>query len=252
MQKSPHNLEGRNIIHDALISDKNLTSIVVSKRSKKDPKVKEILKLAQKKKIPIKSVHPDYVRKISQTGNAQGMIAYMGIYELTSLEQILKNKLEKKETPLILLFNRLDYEQNLGAILRTSWGAKVDAVIVSPQGVHTVTPVVARASMGGSMHVPLISQSLYQALTSIKEFDIPVVGVEMGKGKVYSDITLLGPVAFVFGGEDAGLSEPLKKYCHLFVHIPMSGHLQSLNVSVATAVVLFEKLRQEREARKKC
>lgn len=244
MSKHSLTIEGRNVVHDALLGNKRIETIYVSRRSKKDPKIQEILKLAQKERVTIKSVQPEQIHALSRTSNAQGIVAFLRAYEVSSLERILK---ERKDKALILLYNRLDYEQNLGAILRSSWGAGVDAVVVSPQGVHSVTPVVAKASMGGALHVPLIAQSLFQSLTLIKEYGIPIVGVDMKKGKSYTEITLLGPVAFLFGGEDSGISEPLAKYCDIFIHIPMLSKLSSLNVSVATALVIFEKRRQERQ-----
>jgi 23S rRNA (guanosine2251-2'-O)-methyltransferase len=79
----------------------------------------------------------------------------------------------------------------------------------------------------------------------LQQMAIPIVGVEAGMGESYTNQNLIGAVALVFGGEDSGLSDPIKKYCDLFIHIPLASHLSSLNVSVATAVVCFEKLRQE-------
>ena len=158
-----------------------------------------------------------------------------------NLEEILN-----KKKPLILLFNRLDYEQNLGAILRTAWASRVDAIIVSNNGVNQVSPVVAKISMGGAAYVPVITESLFQALTLIKKQAIPVVGVEVGKGEIYTESKLTGPLALVFGGEAAGLTEPLIKYCDRLINIPMVENVASLNVSVATAIVLFERLRQLR------
>lgn len=250
MSDFPLTLEGRNVVYDALLSDQQIEKIFVSHKSKRDPKIKEILLLAQKRGILVKNVNVVYLRKIARTSVHQGIIAMMGAKKVASLQALLKEKLLKRRDPLFLLYNRLDYEQNLGAILRSSWGAGVDAVIVSPQGVNHISPVVARTSMGGSLHVPLVAQSLFQALAVFKKAGIPIVGVDMKKGHIYSDITLLGPVAFLFGGEDSGISDSLAKYCDIFVHIPMASEVPSLNVNIATAIILFEKLRQERDAKK--
>ncbi len=249
MNKPPaFTLEGRNLVFDALSTDKTVEKIFVSKKSKEDQKVKIIIRLAQKKGVPVSFVNPRYLAVISRSANHQGVIGIAGASTpaTTTLNQLLTQKEAKGEDPFLLLFNRLDYEQNLGAILRSAWGAGVDAVIVPPQGVHEITPVVARASMGGSLHVPLIVQSLFQSLKTIKDHAIPVVGVDMRKGHVYSDITLRGPVAFVLGGEDSGVSDALANYCDIFVHIPMDESIPSLNVSVSAALVMFEKVRQER------
>lgn len=235
-------LEGRNTVHDALNSDKKVVSIAVAGESVNDPKIKEIINLAKQKNVAINVITSKQLKHRSKSFNPQNILAELELEEI-QLEDIL----ESKENPVFLFFNKLDYEQNLGAILRTAWGAGVDAVVVSPQGVHKLTPVVTKISMGGSVYVPLISESLFPNLKLLKDRGIPIVGVESGLGEVYTNQNLLGPIAFVFGGEDSGLSEPLKKYCDIFVHIPMNSDLSSLNVSVATALILFEKLRQERE-----
>ena len=144
----------------------------------------------------------------------------------------------------------MDYEQNLGAIIRSAWGAGVDAIVLSPSGVHEVTPIVAKISQGGAAYVPVIAQSLFQAIATLKDYSIPLVGVEVGMGEAYDELTLIGPAAFLFGGEVAGISEPLQKKCDIFIHIPINSELASLNVSVATALIIYEKLRQERTAKK--
>jgi 23S rRNA (guanosine2251-2'-O)-methyltransferase len=239
-------IEGRNTVHDALLSKKNIDSLFISKNVMREGKIRDIVSIANKKNVPIKLVSAEDIVSLSKTKNAQGVIAYMSDVKEITLESIL----QEKENPLILMFNKLDYEQNLGAILRSSWGAGVDAVVVSPQGVSKLTPVVAKVSQGGAAHVPLLAESLFPAMKLLKEYNIPLVGVDMGVGESYTDLTLLGPVAFVFGGEDSGISEPMKKYIDIYVHIPMTGELSSLNVSVATALIIFEKRRQERTAKK--
>lgn len=235
-------LEGRNTIHDALNSGQIIQSILISTSSLKDPKIKAIESLAGKHGVRLEKVRPEQIEHLSESGNAQGVIAYLKLPEPPTLDEILKTK----TTPFLLLFNTLDYEQNLGAVLRSAWAAGVDAVIVTNSGIHEITPVVAKVSQGGAAYVPLISMSLFQALTKIKERAIPIVGVEVGLGQDYTKQNLRGGVAFVLGGEAAGLSDPLKKYCDLFIHVPMIKDVASLNVSVATALIIFEKTRQER------
>lgn len=241
-------LEGRNTVHDALLSDKNIETIYIGKTSRNDQRVREIIELANRKNVPIRYVYPEQIRSLTGNNNAQNVVAYMSAFENLTLKKIIEKKQEEGKDPLILLLNRIDFEQNLGAIMRSSWGADVDAIIASPNGVHELTPVVAKVSMGAAAYVPLIGQSLFQAIATLKDFGIPVVGVEVGMGKSYSDITLLGPVAFLFGGEADGISEPLIKQCDTFIHIPQNKELASLNVSVAVALTIYEKRRQEREA----
>ncbi len=235
-------LEGRNMVHDALMSQNTIQSILISNAVLDDPRIREIESLAGKKGITCDKVRPEQIEHLTESGNAQGVIAYLDLQSPPSVEEIIKSK----PNPFFLLINKLDYEQNLGAIIRSAWAAGVDAVIVPNTGVHEITPVVAKISQGGAAYAPLISQSLFLALTTIKKYAIPVVGVEVGLGGDYAKQNLKGGIAFVFGGEAASLSEPLKKYCDVFVNIPMVKDVASLNVSVAVALVIFEKTRQDR------
>jgi 23S rRNA (guanosine2251-2'-O)-methyltransferase len=239
---------GRNMVHDALESDKKIQIIYIGKNSRIDPRIKDIVHLAQRKNVEISYVAAEKIRAISGSDSTQNIVAYMQKFKANSLREILDMKAAEKKDPLILLFNHMDYEQNLGAIIRSAWGAEVDAIILSTTGVHEVTPIVAKISHGGAAYVPVIAQSLFQAIATLKDYGVPVVGVEVGMGKAYDDITLLGPVAFLFGGEVSGISKPLEKNCDAFIHIPITNKLASLNVSVATALVIYEKQSQERAA----
>lgn len=235
-------LEGRNMVRDALVSGQIVKDLVIASGSIRDPKIKEIEMLARKRGVNIRMVRPEELLRMSESKNAQGVMATMKAPEIKSLEQILRDKREV----WILLLNHIDYEQNLGAIMRTAWAAGVDAIVASPNGVHQVTPVVAKISMGAAAYVPVIPMSLFQAIKLLHRYAVPVVGVEVDMGDSIYDSQLTGPIAFLMGGEAEGLSEPLQKECDRFVNIPMDKRVASLNVSVATALVLFERLRQAR------
>ena len=239
-------LEGKNMVHDALISNQSIGTVLIASNSKGDQRIVEIENLAKKAGARVEIVRPEELNKYSESGNPQGVIAMMAIPETPSLEQILK----QKRNAFVILLNHIDYEQNLGAILRTAWAAGVDAVIASPNGVHELTPVVTKISMGAAAYVPLIGMSLFQAIDMLHKYAVPVVGVEVAMGQTFTEAKLTGPLAIVMGGEAIGLSEPLQKACDSFVNIPMTSGVASLNVSVATALVVFEKVRQERDLSK--
>ncbi len=235
-------LEGRNMVRDALNSPQTIETVLISSSVTADPKIGEIQKLAQKKGVRVQTVKPDDLNKYSESRNPQGVVAIMSEPDQPSLEQILK---EKRDV-FVLLLNGIDYEQNMGAILRSAWGGGVDAVIASPNGVHKITSVVAKVSMGAAAFVPLIGMSLFQAIKLIHDYAVPLIGIEVLEGKSIYETNLRGPVALMLGGEEVGLSEPLMKECDTLAHIPMNRQLASLNVSVATAICLFEKRRQEK------
>lgn len=234
-------IEGRNTVLDSINSKQIIETVFVSSSVLNDPKVVNIQKVARKKKINIQILPPTDLARLTSTTSSQGVAAIMKEPEQPSLELLLKNKRDI----FLLLLNRIDYEQNMGAILRSAWGAGVDAVIASPSGVHKITPAVAKVSMGAAAYVPLIGMSLFQAIKMIHDYAVPLVGVEVNKGESIYKTNLRGPIALMLGGEEAGLSEPLMKECDLLTNIPMNQQLASLNVSVATALCLFEKTRQD-------
>lgn len=235
-------LEGRNMVKDALNSKQKIEVVVISSASLNDPKIKEIEILAKKRGSRIQMVKPEDLLNFTETKNPQGVVAIMAEPENPTLEEILKTK----RNVFLLLLNKIDFEQNMGAILRSAWAAGVDAVIASPNGVHKITSVVAKVSMGAAAHVPLIGMSLFQAIKLIHEYAVPVVGIEVDMGKPIDETNLRGPIALLMGGEEMGITEPLVKDCDLMANIPMKNQVASLNVSVATALVLFEKVRQEK------
>lgn len=230
------------MVHDALNSDQSMIRVLVADSSRSDGKIQEIVKIAKQKGVSVEWVNQNSLIKMSESGNPQGVMAEMNPITETTLEAVLR----KERNAFVLLLNHIDYEQNLGAILRSAWAAGVDAVVAAPNGVHELTPVVAKISMGGAAYVPLIGMSLFQATDLLNKYAVPVVGVEVNMGETYTEANMRGPIAFMMGGEAVGLSEPLQKVCDRFINIPMVSGVASLNVSVASALVMFEKVRQER------
>ena len=230
------------MVHDALNSDQSMIRVLVADSSRSDGKIQEIVKIAKQKGVSVEWVNQNSLIKMSESGNPQGVMAEMNPITETTLEAVLR----KERNAFVLLLNHIDYEQNLGAILRSAWAAGADAVVAAPNGVHELTPVVAKISMGGAAYVPLIGMSLFQATDLLNKYAVPVVGVEVNMGETYTEANMRGPIALMMGGEAVGLSEPLQKVCDRFINIPMVSGVASLNVSVASALVMFEKVRQER------
>ena len=142
-----------------------------------------------------------------------------------------------------MLVDEVQYEHNLGAILRSALGAGVDAVIAPVQRGVGISPVVIRVSMGGAEAVPLIREGISSALAEIRRRGIPVLGADVD-GVPPWEVDMRGPLALVLGGEDKGLTPPIRKRCDQIVGIPLAGGLSSLNVSVSAGVLLFERVRQ--------
>lgn len=214
----------------------------VEKGKENDPRLNEILDDARKKKVVVEVVPRLKLDAISHTGHHQGIIAIAQPKPSWSLEKVLE---ETGRDVCILVLDQVQDPHNLGAILRTAETAGVDGVVIPKKETASLGPTVHRVSMGGSLHVPVWQQSLYTALKALSDEGVAVIGVDVSGDKAYYEEDLTGPVAFVIGGEDRGVNPTLVAKCDKVVRIPMRGHLESLNVSVATGIVLYERLRQQ-------
>jgi len=234
-------LEGRNPVQEGLKGDL-VTLVRVEKGKENDPRFKEILDDARKKKVTVEVVPKPKLDAMSHTGHHQGIIAIAQPKPNWSLEKVLE---ETGRDVCVLVLDQIQDPHNLGAILRTAEAAGVDCVVIPKKETANLGPTVHRVSMGGSLHVPVWQQSLYTSLKALSDEGVKVIGVDASGATAYYEENLTGPMAFVIGGEDRGINPTLVTKCDKVVRIPMRGHLESLNVSVATGIVLYERLRQQ-------
>jgi 23S rRNA (guanosine2251-2'-O)-methyltransferase len=204
--------------------------------ARNDPKIDAILARAGDR---VQRVDRVLLDRMSVTGVHNGVIAEAEPFP----ELRVKDVLEAHAEPFVVLVDEVQYEHNLGAILRSALGAGVDAVVVPVQRGKGLTPVVHRVSMGGAEAVPLVREGISSALADLKRAGVTIVGADMD-GVPPWEVDLTGPVAIVLGGEDKGLTDPVRKRCDHIVGVPLAGNLESLNVSVTAAILLFERVRQ--------
>lgn len=176
--------------------------------------------------------------KISYRENPDG---WMGIFPIprTSL-----NDLELSESPLIILAESIEKPGNLGAILRTADAAGVDALLLCDPRVDLWNPNVVRASRGAVFSVPVVESDNASAWEWLKTRKIRTLAATPSAAVTYSTVDLCGPVAIAVGTEDEGLTEFWMSNADLKVKIPMTGKVNSLNVSVSTALIVYEAVRQ--------
>lgn len=235
-------IEGRNTVIEALKAKSNLKVIYIDENIAADPKINKIRKLASMQNVPIRHKPKKHFKKISQTGTHQGVIAVKQQEMPRSFLELIHNNIEKDFQYYIYIREAL-YEHNIGAIIRTAEAAGASGVILPPKTKMTAQTV--RISMGGTEHVPVINESLFPAIKTAKSNGLRVIGIEVSGENYYFESDLVGPALFIIGGEDRPLSEEITSRCDLVVKIPLLGYLNSLNMSVAAAIVLYDKVRQE-------
>lgn len=233
-------LEGRNPVHEAM-KQGTVTLLKLERGHEQDPKMKQILDMARKKDIKVQLVNRKQIEKLSTTGRHQGVIGYAQTSPHWGLGKVLE---ETGRDLCVLILDEVQDPHNLGAIIRTSEGAGVDGIAIPKRGSAKVSETVHRVSMGGSLYVPVWQTNLYPAIKKLRDDGVTLIAIDPTGNKPYYEEDLTGAIALVLGGENRGINPTLLGKCEKVVNIPMMGNLESLNVSVATAIVLYERVRQ--------
>lgn len=234
-------LEGRNVVEEALVRKRRkVLHIWLDAAARLDEKLSTVLELAAAAHVPVETIERARLDRMSVTGVHNGIIAEAeGLPQPSVKEAIAAAGFDG----FFILVDEVQYEHNLGAVLRSALGAGVSAVIIPTERGKGLTPIVQRVAMGGAEAVPVIREGLSSALAQLQRAGVRILAADMD-GVAPWDLDMTGPVALVLGGEDKGVSDALKKRADAIVGIPLAGGLQSLNVSVSAAVLMFERVRQ--------
>lgn len=198
----------------------------------------EIIKLAKEQRIPIEYISGAIADKLVK-GTHQGVIAEIPEYQSVELSDLINN-LDMSTNPILVMADQLEDPHNLGAILRTCDAVGVSGVIIPKNRSVALTSTVARVSTGAIETVPVsIVTNLKSAIDALKEKGFWIVGVDNTESQDYRLIPSDRPLVIIVGSEKKGISPILKKACDYRAKIFMLGSVNSLNVSVATAVMLY-------------
>jgi len=245
-------IAGRNLVEEALKAGSRVKKVIIESEIKakgysNDVRIRDIIAIALKKGIPVSYMPRLEMRKIEREIGVKGggICAQVGIEEEIGFKEFFAHFTKKNKEAFFIILHDILYEENLGSILRSSAAGGVDCVIISNREKRGLTAKVRQVSMGGSEYVPLVRDNLFTVLDILKKEGIKTVGVELSGKSWYYDEELRGSVAFILGGESAGVTDPLLKRCDSIVKLPMLRSIQSLNVSVSAGIIIYEKIRQE-------
>jgi 23S rRNA (guanosine2251-2'-O)-methyltransferase len=204
----------------------------------------EVAEAAAASGVPVKRVDRARIEELANGGVHQGIVARVGPYQYSGLDEILA-----APDPLVLVLDGVTDPRNLGAILRAADGAEASGVVIPKDRAAGVTAAAVKASAGASEHVRVARETnLRRAIDRMKKSGLWVYAAEGGAERVggtpYYALDLTGPVALVLGSEGRGIRRLVREGCDGAVSIPMLGAVESLNVSVAVAVLLYEARRQ--------
>ena len=199
---------------------------------------------------PATVVTPQVYEKMAYRGSTEGIIAIAKSknHSLSSLLTPHSSLLEKKD-PLIIILERVEKPGNLGAILRTAEAAGVDAVIVCDPLTDLYNPNLIRASIGGVFSVPTVVCTSEECIAFLKAHDITILTAQLQDSYEYYDYDMTKATAIVMGTESTGLTQQWREAADAHIRIPMLGRLDSLNVSVSAAILMYEAVRQRKVKR---
>ncbi len=199
------------------------------------------------KRIPFQMVPVERLNKLSKQ-NHQGVIAFIPAIDYHSLEELLPTIIDSGKTPLLLILDGITDVRNFGAIARTAECAGVHAIVVGEKATAPINEDAIKTSAGALSRIPVCKEATVKhAVHFLKAIGIEIVVCDdKAKASVY-DYVFDKPLALVMGSEDKGVTKAVTKMADIIISIPMMGNISSLNVSVATGIILFEAVRQRRK-----
>ena len=199
----------------------------------------------KKNNIPFSLVPKQAIERKLRGKNHQGVFARISPIEIIPIDKMIQNELKKEVDPIYLLLDGVTDPRNFGAILRSANATSVNGVIICSSSSAPINEDVLKASSGAIFNVPISKvNNLKDAIYLLKENNIEIMGLEQKAKKLIYDINLKKPLAILIGSEEKGISKGILKMVNQKPKIPMTGTVESLNVSVAVSIALFEVLRQ--------
>lgn len=217
--------------------------------ARRDARMRQFAERAREAGVKLVDSDDDRLNKLAGSSRHQGVVARVqALKPVHSLDEVLERvEAEGHEPALVLALDGVTDPHNLGACLRVADGAGAHAVLAPKDHAVGLNATVAKVASGAAETVPyLMVTNLARSLNEMKERGLRIIGTSDDATQTLYDVDLSGPVALVLGAEGAGMRQLTRKTCDELVSIPMAGAVESLNVSVAAGVCLYEALRQRR------
>lgn len=241
---STRNIIGINPVLEALKSDAPIEKIYISK-TKYNQSITNIIKICKNKAIPLHYVENNILSKLSESSSHQGVLAVTGEIAYCSVDDLLLYAAEKKERPFLLILDEITDPHNFGAIIRSAEGCGCHGIIIPSRNSAPINSVVSKTSAGALESIKIAKvKNIADTVDYLKSQNIWVFGTsDSEQSSMYSsDFTV--SLAIIVGNEGKGIRKLIQNKCDKLVSIPMFGKVSSLNVSVASAIIMYEVVRQ--------
>ena len=244
-EPKPDVIAGRNPVSEAIRSGRPIDKILVA-RGEKTGAVVGILAKAREKQIPVKEADRVKLDFLSGSAPHQGIIALAAAKEYSTVEDIWAYAAEKGEPPFLIVLDELEDPHNLGAIIRTAECVGAHGVIIPKRRSVGLSYTVGKASAGAVeyMRVARVT-NIANLLDDLKKQGVWIYGADMN-GTDYTQCDMSGACALVIGNEGKGMARLVREKCDVIVSLPMKGHINSLNASVAAGILMYHALQGRR------
>ncbi len=235
---------GRNPVMEALKSGRNIEYILTC-FDKPSGSLIPIVSKAKDLGVEIRKTSKEKLNLMSREHSHQGVIAISSVKKYSSVNEILNLAYKKQEDPFIIIASGIEDPRNLGAIIRTAECSGAHGVIIPKRNAVGLNSSVEKTSSGALEHILVAKETnISSTIKKLKQQNIWIFGADASGENLYKR-NFKGPIAIVVGSEGKGLSRIVKENCDCLVSIPMFGKINSLNVSVASAVIMYEVVRQK-------
>lgn len=246
-----HNIDfifGIRAVIEAIAAGKEIDKILVRKDLSGELSNELFQLLKERSDIVVQRVPMERINRITQK-NHQGVVAFLSPVPYHNLDDLVPDLFEQGKNPLIVVLDGITDVRNFGAIARTCECAGVDAIVIPERNSVSVNADAVKTSAGALLHIPVARvKNLNGAVRFLKDSGFSVVGATEKSSDNYTTFDYTTPVAIIMGAEDTGISIENLRQCDYLASIPMAGKVNSLNVSVAAGILIYEVVRQRLNA----
>ncbi|NLA76082.1 MAG: 23S rRNA (guanosine(2251)-2'-O)-methyltransferase RlmB [Deltaproteobacteria bacterium] len=241
-------IPGIHSVREAIFNSKNSIAEIWADKGKSSPRIREIIKLAERHNIPVLEKDSAALEMVLPGTNHQGIAALIEGFNYAELTDMIKASSCLTGKRLFIAIDHITDEGNLGAILRTAAFFGVNGIIIPKDRSARVSGAVMKRSSGGHVHVPVsLVVNLSRAIEELDKSGFWIIGTSGSAKEAIYDFAFTGDILLILGNEEKGISPIILKRCHQTLKIPSSGKIHELNVSVAAGVVISEIMRQRND-----
>ena len=234
---------GTRAVIEAIKNGKTIDKVLVKKGLSNDL-FHELQDLIKENNIQVQSVPVEKINRVTRK-NHQGVLAFISPIVFDNIENVLPNIYESGQDPLLLILDQITDVRNFGAIVRSAECAGVQAIIIPEKGMARIGADAVKTSAGALHHLPICKvNNLYKTIQFLSDSGIRIVAATEKGDKLYTETDFKCPVGIVMGSEDDGISQQILDIANEQLKIPILGNIESLNVSVSAALMIYEAVRQ--------